>query len=267
MKSGGPLPLLVVIGGVEPSGAAGLLRDVSTATTLGARVHAVGTAWTEQAAGVHAVEPREASALADAVRHAVAKRPRAIKIGMVPGIQAAAAILNGLDGADPADRYPGPIVVDPVLMSSAGGALWLGRAGDMLPLLRRATLVTPNAPEAAALTGRTVQSLADAEAAARALREQGIEAVLVKGGHLIGQLDGGDEIADLLVTEAGTRVLGRARVPGTTPRGTGCALATAIATHLARGVGLEWAVETAGAWLAGAIAGAVDVGGERHLRF
>jgi hydroxymethylpyrimidine/phosphomethylpyrimidine kinase len=265
MKSVHPPPILVVVGGLDPGGGAGLLRDVATATARGARVHAVGTAWTEQGTVVHRVEPREPGHLTAAVRYAVAEIDRigrnravsrAIKIGMVPGAAAARAILDGLAG------YDGPLVVDPVLASSRGGVLFEGTATDMLPLLQRATLVTPNAPEVAWLTGLTVRDAGEAEAAGQSLRAAGVSAVLVKGGHIEQDRE---QVTDLLVTPAETVRLRHPRIAGPSPRGTGCALATAIAVELALGGALEPAVRVATAWLAGAIAAATDVAGERRL--
>jgi hydroxymethylpyrimidine/phosphomethylpyrimidine kinase len=144
---------VVAIGGLDPSGGAGVVRDALTAAALGARAVVVGTAWTEQRDGVHRVEARGADALADSVRHAVAAKPAAVKIGMVPDAAHAAAIIDGLR------NFGGPVVVDPVLASSRGGALFLGSTEELLPLLRRATLVTPNAPEASALARLPARSL------------------------------------------------------------------------------------------------------------
>jgi hydroxymethylpyrimidine/phosphomethylpyrimidine kinase len=252
-----PPTLLVVVGGVDPGGGAGLLRDVATATRLGARAHAVGTAWTEQGPGVHRVEPRAPEAVRDALAHALAThRPAAIKVGMAVAPATATAILEALIG------YAGPVVVDPVLASSRGGPLWAGSTEELLPLLRRATLATPNAVEAATLAGRLVATLADAEAAGRQLLEAGLHSVLVKGGHLPAT-DG--RVVDLLVTESGLDRFAHPRVAGPSPRGTGCALGTAIAVELARGQPLGAAVARASAWLANEIAAATTEGEERPL--
>jgi len=251
--------VVVVVGGVDPGGGAGLLRDVATAMALGARAHAVGTAWTEQDARVHRVEPRAPAAVGEALARAVAAGPAAVKIGMAVGPATAAAILEALAG------FAGPVVMDPVLATSRGGMLWDGQPRELLPLARRATVVTPNAGEAAALAGRAVSGEADAQAAALELRERdGLAGVLVKGGHLPAP-GAGAEVVDLLVTASGTARFGHPRAPGPSPRGTGCALATAIAVELGRGRGLEDAVAAATAWIARAIAGARDAGGERHL--
>jgi hydroxymethylpyrimidine/phosphomethylpyrimidine kinase len=175
---------------------------------------------------------------------------------MIPDAAGAAAVIAGLTG------YPGPVVVDPVLASSRGRELFRGAPADLLALCARATLVTPNAAEAAALTGRRVADLEDAAAAARALGALGCGAVLVKGGHL----GGPDEPATDTLLEGGRlHRFAHPRVAGGDVRGTGCALATAIAVELARGRSIVEAVEIAKEWLAGAIGRAVDVGGERHL--
>jgi hydroxymethylpyrimidine/phosphomethylpyrimidine kinase len=249
---------VVVVGGIDPSGGAGLLRDAATAAARGARAYAIGTAWTAQGEGIHRVEARAPDAVRNALVEAIAAvRPAAVKIGMAVGPATAAALLEGLGD------YGGPVVIDPVLATSRGGALWQGRPQELCSLLGRATLVTPNAGEAGALAGHPVGTTADAAAAGRLLvGRDGLRAVLVKGGHLN---EADRDVTDLLVTPDVVRVSSRPRIAGPAPRGTGCALATAIAIELGRGHDLPAAVDIASAWLAGAIASAVDAGGERHL--
>jgi hydroxymethylpyrimidine/phosphomethylpyrimidine kinase len=247
-----------VIGGLDPGGGSGLLRDVATATALGARPHAIGTAWTEQSPGVHGFEPRDPEALVGVLARAVAGlAPAAVKIGMAVGPETAIALLDGLAA------FAGPVVVDPVLATSQGGPLWLGAPRDLLPLLRRATVATPNAVEASALAERPVSTLAEAEQAGQTLvQRDGIAAVLIKGGHLD---PSGAGMTDLLVTRDGARPCRHPRLSGPTPRGTGCALATALAIALGRGQALADAIQTATSWLTAAISAAVPVGSERHL--
>lgn len=249
-------PVVLVAGGLDPGGGSGILRDALTTRARGARPFVVGTAWTQQGPGVHRVEARSPEAILAAVRQGLAAGAEAVKVGMVPNAAAAAALLEGLEG------FTGPVVVDPVLASSRGGGLWSGTTEELLALLRRATLVTPNAHEVTVLTGLVVQ---DPEGAARAgttLIERGVRAVLVKGGHL-GVAP--EPVTDTLVEAGGIHRLEHSRVSGGDVRGTGCALATAVAVALARGAGLGAAVAEATTWLAGAIAAAVSVGGERHL--
>lgn len=262
---------MLAIGGFDPEGGAGVVRDFLTARTLGAYVRMVPTAWTEQSpGGVRSVEPRDPAALEAAIRFALGRGVDetrvggagvAVKIGMVPNAEAAAAILAGLAA------FRGPVVVDPVLASSSGGALFAGDQAALLGLAARAGLLTPNAGEAAALSGHPVGDLDAAAAAGRALCAQGVEAVLVKGGHIAG-----DEAVDVLVStlgagtpDAGERRFAGPRIDGPPVRGTGCALATAIAVGLARGAGLVRAIAEAKAWLATQLARPEPAGGEWHL--
>jgi hydroxymethylpyrimidine kinase/phosphomethylpyrimidine kinase len=126
-------------------------------------------------------------------------------------------------------------------------------------LARRSSLLTPNLGEAAWLLDRPVGSESEARAAARDLRALGIAAVLVKGGHLEG------DATDVLLSPAGESILSSPRIAGPSPRGTGCALASAIAIRLARGEPVEHAVASAKTWLTRHIASARPVGEERHL--
>jgi hydroxymethylpyrimidine/phosphomethylpyrimidine kinase len=154
------------------------------------------------------------------------------------------------------------------MQASHGGALWRGEPSQLMPLLRRAGLATPNVPEASALTGRTIGSIADASDAAVALRHAGLSAVLLKGGHLAHREgDQTTEVTDLLATARGERRYTHPRLLGASasPRGTGCALATAIAIDLGAGHELEVAVERATVWLAERIRASVVADGERRL--
>ncbi len=262
-------PLIVAIGGFDPTGGAGVVRDFLTARTFGAPVRLIPTAWTDQSpAGVRAVEPREPLVLAASIRRALqgveqagevstrarASAPLVVKIGMLPDAASAAAVLDALR------EFNGPVVLDPVLSASSGGALFSGDVGVLVELGVRAALMTPNAFEAATLTGLPVHSVEGAVAAGTALCGRGLGAVLVKGGHL-----DGDESIDVLVSGRDVRMFRGKRVNGPQARGTGCALATAIAVGLGRGSPLVQAIAEAKDWLAGAIGRAVAVGDEWHL--
>jgi hydroxymethylpyrimidine/phosphomethylpyrimidine kinase len=274
--------LLVAVGGFDPGGGAGVVRDFLTARTLGARPHLVPTAWTLQSpAGVAAIEPVAPAELARALRAALdvaadraslgtatagaapaaeAGGGAAVKVGMLPDGGAAEVVRQALE------RFSGPVVLDPVLAASSGGALYRGSAAPLLALAARATVVTPNAGEAAALTGLPVRSAEDGIAAAQALVRAGMKAVLLKGGHLRAPSDGQPhEVTDLLVTSSGVERLTGLRVPGRDVRGTGCALATALAVWLARGLPLREAAAASKAWLGARLGQAIDAGPERHL--
>jgi len=246
---------VVLVGGLDPSGGAGVLRDLRTADELGAHAVVVATCFTEQdATSVASVEARDPQHVSHSLSGALARNGSGcVKIGMVANAGIAGALAITLSGS------AGKVVYDPVLRASSGGSLFEGDQRAILELARQASLLTPNLGEAAWLLGRPIQTLKDAQAAARDLVGLGIPAVLVKGGHLVG------DACDVLSWGGGSRVLAAPRVPGPSPRGTGCALATAIAVGLARGQGLESAVGAAKTWLAAKIASATMVGDEWHL--
>lgn len=247
----------MLVGGLDPGSGAGVARDLLTATALCARGVVVGTAWTEQGSPSEStIEPRAPERVQAALASALARVGEvgsAVKIGMVATAPIAQAIKLALAS------YAGPIVYDPVLRASSGDSLYDGDRDAILALARRATLLTPNLGEAAWLLEQPVRSESDARAAARSLRALGVAAVLVKGGHLEG------DATDVLLSSAGESLFSSPRIAGPSPRGTGCALATAIAVGLARGEPLELAVASAKTWLTRQIAGARTVGDERHL--
>jgi hydroxymethylpyrimidine/phosphomethylpyrimidine kinase len=136
------------------------------------------------------------------------------------------------------------------VMVAKGGASLLadGALGPLRRLIARAPLVTPNAPEAEALTGLVIATTDDLRAAGERLLTSGVRAVLMKGGHVPG-----DSVIDLLMTPAGETVLEGPRIPTRHTHGTGCTLASACAVGLAQGLKLEDAVARAWAYTAEAI--------------
>jgi hydroxymethylpyrimidine/phosphomethylpyrimidine kinase len=179
--------------------------------------------------------------------------PAALKTGMLAEVS-----LARLVGRVIRENGWSPLVVDPVMVSTSGHRLLSPEAEDVIreSLLPLTALVTPNLDEAAILTGRAVHDEASMERAGRTLLEFGAGAALVKGGHLAG-----DEIADLLVTAAGTRVFRRPRLATTSTHGTGCTLSAAVTAGLALGRDLETAVADALDYVHRAIAGAPALGG------
>ena len=150
-----------------------------------------------------------------------------------------------------------PVVVDPVMVAKGGQALLQDAAqqalrGRLLPL---AAVLTPNVPEAEVLTGRAILSDADMEEAARALLALGPKAVLLKGGHREGPL-----VRDLLVTREGIDTFEAPRIETKHTHGTGCTLASAVATGLAQGRPLIDAVTRAHAYVQAAIRAAPGLG-------
>jgi hydroxymethylpyrimidine/phosphomethylpyrimidine kinase len=219
---------VLVIAGTDSSGGAGLARDVATLTRLGADALVAVTAVTAQTdSEVRAVELLPPALVRAQIGAALAtRRAAAIKTGMLGN----GAIVAAVAAAIP-PRELVPLVLDPVLAASCGGTLLdeAGRAALAALLLPRATLLTPNIPEAALLLGAApAASAAEMIEQGRALCARGAAAVLVKGGHASAAL-----ATDWLVTRAGSvQRLAAPRVAAAR-RGTGCALASAIAAGLA----------------------------------
>ena len=229
-------PVVLTIAGSDPSGGAGLQADLKTFATLGAYGAAVVTALTAQnTRGVQAIEPVTPAFVVRQLDSVLADLDvRAIKTGMLGRADVVEALAERLAGV------PIPIVVDPVLVATAGQPLT--EAAALEPIRRRllpcAALVTPNLAEAAALTGRAVSSPAEMRVAAQALVDLGARAALVKGGHLE------DVALDVLHDGTAVHELAARRVPGVF-HGAGCTLSAAIAVGLAQGATLHAAVSEA----------------------
>ncbi|MBV8223365.1 MAG: hydroxymethylpyrimidine/phosphomethylpyrimidine kinase [Candidatus Eremiobacteraeota bacterium] len=227
-------PLLCSIGSTDPTGVAGVTRDLVIYERLGAwGVFALAAVTAQNRRRVTEVHPLPARVLRDqldSVMHG--PRPAALRIGLLPDARLIAAVARFLR----AQRKGIPVVLDPVISSSSGhrflGPAELGALEGLLPLV---TLVTPNASEAQALTGIRVRTVADAERAAMRLRERGC-AALVTGGHLRGP-----QIVDVLADAKGTVRFRAARI-ASQMRGTGCTLAAATAVGLAKGRALRRAI-------------------------
>ena len=225
---------VLVIAGTDSSGGAGLARDIATLTHFGVAALAAVTAVTAQTdrevAMVELLPPRLVRAqIAAALASATV---RAVKTGMLGSRAIVEAVAEELP-----PRASVPLVLDPVLAASSGAELLdpEGREALRALLLPRATLLTPNIPEAAALLGTPpATSAAEIVAQGRALCALGPAAVLMKGGHA-----GGAVATDWLIcAEAEVREFSAAR-SARGRRGTGCALASAIAAGLATGLALD----------------------------
>jgi hydroxymethylpyrimidine/phosphomethylpyrimidine kinase len=239
------LPLVLTIGGSDSGSGAGIQSDTRTIQALGGYTLTVVTAITAQnTRGVQRWSP-VAPALLRAQLDSVLGdfKIAAIKTGLIPGATAVRAISSALSNLR---RIP--LVVDPVIGSTSGTRFLPAAALKLLKreLLPRATLVTPNWPEATALTGRTIRTHRDAQIAALALVEECGCAVLLKGGH--GPADA--DCRDCLVLPDGRmRWFSSPRVKTRNTHGTGCVLSATIATELAHGKSLEAAVQRARAFL------------------
>ena len=229
-------PTVLVIAGSDSSGGAGLARDLAALRDQGVDAVCTLTAVTAQSdRRVHAVHPVPAPVIVAQIRAALESRPiGAVKIGMLGHAASVHAVVEGL-----AQSPPVPLVLDPVLRASSGAALLdaEGESAMRERLFPLTTLLTPNLPEAAHLVG--LAASADADTAtrlewARRLLELGPRAVLIKGGHA-----SDEAAADLLASGDGRRRWFASPRIAASCRGTGCALASAIAAALACGEPLE----------------------------
>ena len=244
-------PIALTIAGSDSSGGAGIQADLKSFAALGVYGASVITALTAQntrgVSGIHQVPAEFITAQIDAVFSDLAVG--AVKIGMVAQLAAIEAIAAGL-----ARWSPNHVVLDPVMVASSGDRLLAANAVEALrtKLIPRASLMTPNLPEAAALLDEPVAvDRAAIEDQGRRLLVMGCSAVLIKGGH--GQ---GAESIDYLVTANNIIELAAPRIATKNTHGTGCSLSAAIAAGLAKGEDMETAVRNAKAWVSAAIAAA-----------
>ncbi len=233
------IPRVLIIAGSDSGGGAGIQADIKTVTMLGGHPMTAITAITAQnTLGVQAVHPTPADIVVAQMRSVIDDLGvDAVKIGMIGSAETAHAVADVLEPLDV------PMVFDPVMIASSGSVL----ADDATiaafdRLMGRATIVTPNLPELAALGG---------EAAVRATGA----AVLVKGGHAEG-----DIVEDRLVTDDGETIWTHPRIDTRHSHGTGCTLASGIATGLAAGMPLADAVGRAIAYVQAALAAAPGLG-------
>ena len=238
---------VLILAGSDSGGGAGIQADIKTVTALGGYAMTAITAITVQNTrgvfGVHAIPTDVVDAQARVVLEDIGAD--AIKTGMLGSpavVETAAGIIDLAAGI--------PAVIDPVMTAKGGERLLPGDAEAAVRdlLVPRAYLLTPNAPEAAALSGVAVETHDDLRRAGDALLALGAHAVLMKGGHLPG-----DRVVDLLLWDGGEERFESGRVPGNTTHGTGCTLASACATGIAQGLPLVDAVARAHAYTAEAI--------------
>ena len=246
---------VLIIAGSDSGGGAGIQADIKTVTMLGGYAATAVTAITVQntlgVSGVHAIPTEVVEAQARAVLDDIGTD--AIKTGMlgdVAMVEAVARVLDSVRGIS--------VVVDPVMVAKGGAALLAAEAVEAVRrlLVSRAALLTPNAPEAEALTGLAVRTTDDLRRAGDTLLSLGARAVLMKGGHIASE-----RVVDLLITPQGETVFEGERIETRHTHGTGCTLASACAAGLAQGMGLTEAVARAWAYVHEAMLRAPGLGG------
>ena len=233
-----PLGRVLIIAGSDSGGGAGIQADIKTVTALGGYAATAITALTVQntlgVTGVHPVPLEVIAAQARAVLSDIGAD--VIKTGMLGDAATVELVARLLEEAGV------PAVIDPVMVAKGGASLLAQAAVAAVRdlLVPRAALLTPNAPEAEALTGLSVATTDDLRRAGDALLAAGAKAVLMKGGHVAG-----DRVVDLLMTPAGETAFEGERIESRHTHGTGCTLASACATGLAQGLPLVAAVARA----------------------
>jgi hydroxymethylpyrimidine/phosphomethylpyrimidine kinase len=248
--------VVLTVAGFDPSSGAGVTADIKTIAAHGCYGVACITAITVQStAGVKRVEPSGAELVSDTLRElSTDMKIGSVHIGMLGSGKVAKAIAEFLTRT----KTPN-IVLDPILRSSSGADLIdpAGRKVLVEQLLPLATVVTPNAQEASALTGLPVKNLDEMRGAAIKLHDMGAQSVVVTGGDM-------EKAVDLLSfqTKRGVEqeVFKSERQRSNSTHGTGCAFATAMACHLALDRGLPEAVLLAKAYVSAAIAKAHPLG-------
>lgn len=252
--------IVYTVGGLDPSGGAGLPADARACRAFGIHACAIATAVIAQntrgVARVEAVSPQMLRVQIENLCEDIA--PHAIKIGMLPNMESVeivCALLRVLDV---------PIVLDPVFAPSSGNDFSddetiTAIARGLFPMCE---LVTPNILEASRLCGFAIKNLDDMKRAAREIIARfGAQRVLVKGGHL----PQSPEVIDVLCNANSIIELRAPRIEGIEVRGTGCLLASAIAAQLAQNIEIETAVRHAKTWLTSQIQNAQAIGKGRRV--
>ncbi len=245
---------VLVIAGSDSGGGAGIQADIKTITALGGYAATAITALTAQDTnGVHGVMPVPPGFVGQQIDCVVRDiGADAFKTGMMDCVEIIELV------ADRIELHPGlAFVLDPVMVAKGGARLLAMDAvgslkGRLVPL---ASVITPNVPEAEVLAGRSIRSLDEMKAAAEGLLALGAPAVLLKGGHL-----DGDVVMDLLATRDGVEMFEAPRIVTRHTHGTGCTLASAIATGLAQGMTLRQSVLRGRAYVRTAIRNAPGYG-------
>lgn len=238
---------VLTIAGSDSGGGAGIQADLKTFTALGCYGLSVVTAVTAQntieVRSIHDIPPAEVKSQLETVLDDIGVD--AVKTGML----ANAAIIETV--ASVLKKYQTPnIVVDPVMISKGGAHLLREDAVDALKclLVPLATILTPNVPEAAVLTGLTIDGYTDTQEITEMLHCLGTQFVLLKGGHF-----DSPEATDYLFDGCVQKVYAAPRIATKNTHGTGCTYAAAIAAYLAQGFAPPEAVHHAKAYLTGAI--------------
>lgn len=246
-------PVVLTIAGFDPSSGAGATADIKTIAAHGCYGVAALTALTVQStSGVKRTQPIDVALLRETLEDLNQdSKISAVHIGMLGTAAVASAAADFLQSAQLTC-----VVLDTIIRSSSGATLLDNDAVTVLAdqLLPLATVVTPNAQEAAVLTGVEVDSVEEMKQAAQQLKEMGAKAIVVTGGHLSPTVD------VLLSANGDLQTFKSEKLDTNYTHGTGCAFSTSIACNLAQGRSLPEAVLLAKSFLTAAIANGYPVG-------
>ncbi len=248
-------PRILIVAGSDSGGGAGIQADIKTVMALGGYAGTAITALTAQntlgVRGIHPIPPEFVALQMTTFIEDIGID--AVKTGMLHSAATIEAVANVLEH----HAMTCPLVLDPVMVAKGGAALLEEDAVSVLMerLLPLAAIITPNIPEAALLTGISIDGLPAMKQAAAALLEKGAKAVLLKGGHLEGPV-----IYDVLAARNELEIFESRRVDTPHTHGTGCTLASAVATMLPKKIRLRDAVESARRYVRRAIVTAPGIG-------
>ena len=246
---------VLIVAGSDSGGGAGIQADIKTVTALGGYAMTAITALTAQnTEGVYGVHAPPPAFVAEQMRLVLTDiGADCIKIGMLHSVGVIEAVADALE----AHAAGVPVVLDPVMVAKGGAPLLEPDAVSAYRtrMPRLATVLTPNLPEASVLLDREIATAEDQAAAVDAAQALGAAAVLLKGGHLEG-----DVVRDLLIERDAVTAFANPRIETRHTHGTGCTLASAIAAGVADGRSLREAVERAIAYVQAAIRTAPGLG-------
>ncbi len=243
----------LTIAGSDSGGGAGVQADIKTMIANGVFATSAITALTAQnTVGVTGIMEATPDFLGEQLVNVFTDiYPDAVKIGMVSSVPLIEKIAEKLTEYDAKN-----IVVDPVMVATSGSKLITDGAAQVLmeKLIPLATVITPNIPEAEAMTGMSITSEDDMISAARAISDKYGCAVLCKGGHSI------NDANDLLYRDGSFKWFKGKRIDNPNTHGTGCTLSSAIASNLAKGFDLDMSVERAKSYISGALSAMLNLG-------
>ena len=224
-----PNSKVLIIAGSDSSGGAGIQADIKTITALGSYAMTAITAITAQnTTGVKSITPISPKEILNQILFTAQDiKPDAIKIGMLHSSKVIDSVIKSLESIKVTK-----IVVDPVMVAKGGAKLIDDKAINLLKkkLLKKASLITPNIPEAEILTNTSIRRKEDMIFAAYKLIEIGANNVLIKGGHLAS-----NTVQDIFVSRSEIKIFNSKRYDTKNTHGTGCTLSSAITTFLSCG--------------------------------